>query len=164
MAKVVKLISREDLGEMFKNMHFTTPASMVVITSPRVKKPKQNIIQKVAYIKVMLGNWNYERCVNNRKIKRGDISDFKAKERKWGKHISNSPLIVKGNEKYVQVSVLQVCDTFYIKNGQNMIKEEIDQVLYDRTSSQQNKKMMVRSYKLDSIRSLTYNKTTYHVV
>lgn len=167
----VEIITQKQFITLLKEIDYTTIVSMVVNTEPQLKAPKSNPltgrIKKLSYINGMIGNWDYTNAVNNRLEKENKPTDFKAQPRKWGVHIDGTPFIVHNNNYYVEIRLLNVYQTKYMVDGIEVMKDDIlDNLTKQSNSSRQGttNEVIVRTYKLDSIKSLRYNRRTYQII
>lgn len=132
-------INQTQLLELLKNTSRTQPISLTTVTQKKgvTKEQTQNVFI----------NAKWENVVNNALKKEGKAADFVLSERKWGKHVPNTPLIEYNGKYYLQVSY---------HNGK--VVNNIEGV------STEYKKPDLRTFSLESIRSITLEGQTYEIV
>ena len=168
-----QVITRQQLMDLFKEMNHTSIVSIITKTEPELKCPKTHVmagrINKLSYINGMIGNWDYETSVNNRLSKENKAADFVVAPRKWGSHINGTPFILHKDNYYVEVRVLNVYNTEYLLDGNVVNKEDIQEYLPNSSKNNSGRQrtdnpVIVHTYKIDSIKKITYNKKVYQII
>ena len=103
--------------------------------------------------------------VERRLISEGkDPSEFKLQPRKWGTRIDNTPFVEHKGQYYLEVIFLSAGDTEVLVDGEVADKSTIEG--YPETKVEGNQggldnKVIVRSFKIDSIDTIRINKQQY---
>ena len=136
------------------------------------KNPMQGGVQKaVVGTNVMVfSNKNsnaYENMVEKRLIAEGkNPESFQLAPRVWGERITGTPLITHKGEFYLEVIFLKAGDVSYFYNAKPISKNLIEG-LPEKTSGEQGgleNKVIIRTYKIESIARITINKEVYIVL
>jgi hypothetical protein len=164
-------INRDELLRLLSNVEKSTLINLVTETKLRMNKRNNPYFDKVikkSKCNFLIGN-SYETRVQSNEGKEGLTPDFVSMENKVGNHVSKCVLF---NEK-TQSHYLMVERFDEIKPKVEYIFEgnQIDKMLFNdfmvkvsETSRQeQERKVMVLSYKLDSIKELSLNGHKYVV-
>lgn len=132
-----------------------TFATFKATTDPGLKKtgnPYSGVI-KVSVVNGCIG-FDYENSVNNAQERAGELRDFVAQERKWGKRISRAFVEHKG-AFYLTVKVEKSVEParYFDGNGVEIAKEALEPFMrpLDPTT------VIYRDYKLDSIDRIRIN-------
>jgi hypothetical protein len=110
----------------------------------------------------------YEAMVKRRLVKEGkDPASFELKPRKWGQRLEGLPIVEHNGQYYLEVIFLKPGRTHYLINGKPIDKKDIiglkpDPVVDDEQQGGVNDKVIIRTYKFQSIQSITINKDTYN--
>jgi len=142
------------------------------------KNEMQGQVQKITTGAVVMIFQNaksnaYENMVKRRLEGEGkNPESFELKPRAWGERLTNCPIVVHTNKQgetnhYLEVIFLNAGTTTYLLNGKP-IKKELVQGLDEKEEGTQgglsdDKKVIIRSYKIDSIARITIAKETYIV-
>lgn len=109
----------------------------------------------------------YENMVHRRLKQEGkDPASFELSPRAWGTRLEGCPFVQHKEELYLEVIFLKAGTTEYFLDGQPIAKSEIIG-LEDHAEGEQgglDNKVIIRTYKCDSIRSITVNKEHYNFV
>ena len=117
-------------------------------------------------------NFNYSNAVNNQRMAEGGDCDFVAQAPKWGTRIPGTPLIShvkKGSDItsfYLMTRVLRSTPSDYYINGKFVdsipVVEAIQNSIKHYPSKSQGieKEVIIRTFKLDSIRAITMDGET----
>lgn len=165
----METITKQELRDMLLNAR--RGANIVSIeteTTPRMRKtdnPYAGRLVKQSKINGMI-NWYYENAVNNQREREGKNADFEAKPRRWGSRIHGTPLVEHKGKYYLELKVENRYGKTYIDDqGNEVPQEEIDEFLYNSSSSRQGveDEVILRDYKLDSIKAIKMNGKKYKV-
>lgn len=164
-------IDRNELLTLLSNVEKSTFVNLVTETKLRMNKrnnPYYDKVIKKSKCNFLIGN-DYETRVKGNESKEGLTPDFVSMENKVGNHISKCVLF---NEK-TQSHYLMVERFDEIKPKVEYIFEgnQIDKMLFndymvkvsESSRQEQERKVMVLSYKLDSIKELSLNGQKYIV-
>jgi hypothetical protein len=164
-------INRDELLRLLSNVEKSTLINLVTETKLRMNKRNNPYFDKVikkSKCNFLIGN-SYETRVQSNEGKEGLTPDFVSMENKVGNHVSKCVLF---NEK-TQSHYLMVERFDEIKPKVEYIFEgnEIDKMLFndfmikvsENSRQEQERKVMVLSYKLDSIKELSLNGHKYVV-
>ena len=158
----MKQINIDQLAGVLSNLPTDTDAILTTETVPQMRKsgnPYAGEITKRTVAHVSL-NYKYEKEVNRKLALEGKEIDFEAKNRKWGSHLGNTPLITKDGKLYLDVQFKSVVSSEYLHNGQPIDKELLESYLPaakntgDKQGLQEENAIIVRSYKIGSVRSI----------
>jgi len=143
-------------------------------TEPKLKGGKKN-----AYLgrvrKVMTGanvmvfqnkNSNgYDNMVKRRLVAEGkDPASFSLSPRAWGTRLPNTPIVENKGQYYLEVIFLNSGEVHYEVDGIVTDPATITGLDVDHTEAAQgglNDKVIIRTFKIDSLTSITINKETY---
>ena len=156
------------------NVNGATFISITTETDPRLLGGKKNP-HKGHVLKVMCGgnvmifqNKNihgYEAMVQRRLVKEGkDPASFEMGERQWGHRIPNTPFVEHKGEYYLEVIFLQTGDIHYELDGKLISKSNVRGLPVKAVEGGQgglNDKVVIRAFKVSSIRSLVINGVEY---
>ena len=162
-----------------ENINGTTFISLTTSTEPRLTGGKSNPY-KGRVKKITTGSnvmvfqnkniHGYDAMVKRRLAKEGkNPASFVLSPRKWGVRVPNSPFVEHNGAYYLEVIFLKSGDTHY----------ELDGIVFDHTNKANqirlglnldkveghqgglNDKVIIRTFKIDSITELTINGDTY---
>lgn len=173
-----KAIKFGTLGDLFsKAYHFTKGAKFAQIhTAVDPIKAKASIyagrVVKRQSHNVQL-NFSYSNAVNNQRMAEGLDPDFVPQAPKWGTRVPGTPLIShtkKGTDItsfYLMTRVLRSMPASYYLDGQQVLDVLLlDDVLghtrasYSNKSQGLEKEIIIRTFKLDSIKAITMDGET----
>lgn len=163
-------VDRETLLDMLLKVKGTTFASIKTRTLVRMSKKAIascpfGQIAKESTVSVTLG-FHYAKSVNRQRDREGLEADFVAEPRAWGERISGTPIVKHNGEFYLECKVERsIGHQYYDETGNPLSDDDVDAYLPDRGASRQGveREIVIRDYKLDSIRSITLNGTVYAV-
>jgi hypothetical protein len=177
----MKKITKKELIEMFLNPEVSglNGSSFIGIdTLTDVKltggkaNPMQGGVQKatVGSSVMIFSNKKsnaYENMVERRLAAEGkDPESFQLQPRTWGVRIENTPLIIHKEEYYLEVIFLKAGGTSYYYNSKPIKKDLIQGMPEKSEGGEQgglDNKVIIRTYKLNSIARITINKEVYIV-
>ena len=156
------------------NVNGATFISITTETDPRLLGGKKNT-HKGRVTKVMCGgnvmvfqNKNihgYEAMVQRRLTKEGkDPASFEMGERQWGHRIPNTPFVEHKGEYYLEVIFLHTGDVHFELDGRMIHKRNVNGLPKKGVEGVQgglNDKVVIRTFKVSSIRSLVINGEEY---
>ena len=181
--KKMKKITQNELIELFLNPEKSglNGSSFIGIDSLTDVKltggknnPFQGKVQKavIGSSVMIFSNKNsnsYENMVERRLLAEGkDPLSFSLQPRTWGERIKNTPLITHKDEYYLEVIFLKAGADSYFFNGKP-IKKELIEGLPEKSESEHSQggvtnKVIIRTYKIQSIARITINKETYIIL
>ena len=157
-----------------ENVNGATFISMTTSTSPTLTggeaNPFKGRVQKVmtgANVMVFQNkNSNgYMNMIRRRLTSEGKNPDaFKLSDRAWGTRIPNTPFVEHKGGHYLEVIFLNAGEVHFEVDGVITDAEDIAGLTYTPTTAHQgglNDKVIIRSFKIESIRSLTIAGETY---
>ena len=178
----MKKITRKELKELFLNpeisgLNGATFVGLDALTTEKLSGGKQNPMQGLVQ-KSNVGNSvmvfqnkssnGYENMVRRRLLAEGkDPDTFELKPRKWGVRIEGTPLVLHEGNYYLEVIFLVAGTVTYLHNGKPIRKDLIEGLKTDSEEGTQgglNNKVIIRTYKLESITRLTINKEVYLII
>jgi len=151
--------------------------SMMKKGSKNNRNPWIGRIKKVSHINGMLfkfgGDSHYQNMVNRRLAKEGKKMDFEAGSLPWGKAIDGTPFIEHNGNYYLRLIVNSAEKPCYVVDGTKVYssRKELEKETgvdewYNAKGKGETKegeqgglenKVIVRNYRLDSIREIIYN-------
>lgn len=156
------------------NVNGTTFISIDTNTEPKLRGGKKNpFLGRVR--KIMTGatvmvfqnkNVNgYDAMVKRRLEKEGkNPESFRLSPRAWGERLPNTPIVEHNGQYYLEVIFLNSGEVHYEVDGRRVDPEQIEGLMFDREEGRQgglNDKVIIRTFKIDSIVNITINKNTY---
>lgn len=162
------ILKRERLGEILREIQEPYLIGLVTKTVPQMAKKNNPYYGHIEKLSKFVGNltFNYERVVNNRRIKESDpnipkeeVPVFTALDRAWGTKSSVvSPAVLFKGRTYLEVLVGRVNSTQYLYDGKPISdQEKLAAVLKfikkknSEARQQLEKPAILRDYKLSSI-------------
>lgn len=112
------------------------------------------------------GNSSYSNMVKRRLEKEGkDPETFALSPRKWGHRIEGTPFIEHKGSHYLEVIFLHAGKTYYTLDGEIINKDSIEglPVTYESNQGGLSDRVVIRTYNINNIDSITINRTTYKV-
>lgn len=174
------LVSIKGLENKLRSINRTRIVSLSTETVPQMRKtdnPFVGRIVKQSYVSGIIG-FRYERAVNGRRLKEAEpqtqadieaVPEFEALPRSWGQHVEGTPLVEHKGTLYVEVAVQRSLAHQYIIDGLEASADELEQLkafLPEKTEGARqelDKPIVVRDYKLESVRQLVMDGLTYDV-
>jgi|ERR1035437_8457504 hypothetical protein len=176
MAKSLKFINVADFfSEMF---HFSKGAKFAQLYTETVpdlpkKSPYYGLVTKKQSHNVQL-NFSYSNAVNNMRLKEDKEADFVAAAPKWGTRIPGTPIIMhcKKNstvtEAYLMTRVLKSAPSEYYLDGKfvddvptlDAIRGNMNKVYDNKAHQGVEKEVIIRTFKLSSIKAITIDGET----
>lgn len=164
-----------NLAKLFtENVNGTTFISISTETVPRLKGGKKNsFIGRTT--KVMTGANvmvfqnksinGYDAMVRRRLEKEGkDPQSFELSPRTWGERIPNTPFVEHKGNYYLEVIFLTSGEVHYEVDGVKTPANKIEGLNDEKQEGRQgglNDKVIIRTFKIDSIKSVTINHETH---
>lgn len=110
---------------------------------------------------------SYGNMVQRRLNKEGNEVEFQLSPRTWGVRVEGTPIIEHKGTYYLEVIFIKSGDTSYLLDGQPIKKDLIQGLPIAKGGTQggltDENKVIIRSYKIDSLTRITINKETYLV-
>ena len=107
----------------------------------------------------------YDAMVKRRLVKEGKAPEsFELSPRKWGTRLPNTPIVEHKGNYYLEVIFLHKGETHYELDGTKNDPSVIQGLPGYNGESEQgglNDKVVIRTFKIDSLTSITINKETY---
>jgi len=134
------------------------------------KNPQQGLVTKVTEgLNVMVfqnkKTHAYENMVNKRLGQEGKSTEFEVGPRKWGARMEGMPFVEHNGEHYLEVICLGAGHSHYEVNGVPAKNEDIQGLPQSRPTFGQgglDNEVLIRTYKIGSITSITINKQTFN--
>lgn len=167
----MRTIDINGLTNLLNGLNGETKAKITTVTVPGMRKtgnPYTGAITKRTISQVLL-NFDYPKEVNRERAKEGKEFDFEAKNRQWGAHLGNSPLITNNGQLYLNCRFKSVESSEFLNNDQPIDKAMIQEWLQESKSSSSaqglnpENEVIVRTYKLASLREIEVNGEHYVV-
>ena len=163
-----------NLKTLLEAVNGATFISIDTSTEPRLKGGKKNAYKGITR-KIMTGANvmvfqnksinGYDAMVKRRLEKEGkDPASFSLSPRTWGTRLPNTPIVEHKGQYYLEVIFLNAGDVHYEVNGVVTDPATITGLDLDHTEAKQgglNDKVIIRTFKIDSLTSITINKETY---
>ena len=167
---------KHNIRNILADVNGATFISIDTVTIPDLLGGKKNPL-KGRVRKIMKGanvmvfqnkNLNgYQEMVRRRLIKEGkDPETFQLKPRRWGVRIDGTPFVEHKGNYYLEVIFLHTGETWYEVDGVKTNPEDIEGLRLDKKEGEQgglseNNKVIIRTFKLESITRLVVNKHVY---
>ena len=162
-ATAVKLITVDEMVEMFDRKHGARFVTIVSQTSPKLTAGAPNV-KKVSRVNGCVW-FNYAAAVNRQREREGIAETFTPAARKWGVRLSNSALVGHKGKFYLEVKVEKSLDHKYIdaNTGAEVAEEQISPFYPKKSESRQGvaQEICLRDYNLDIIQSIVHEGVTY---
>jgi hypothetical protein len=169
-------MSQHLIKQILENVDGNTIVSIDTVTQPAMTGGKSN--PYIGHVfKVMIGanvmiftnkrSNGYENMVNRRLEKEGlDPNSFKVGPRAWGKRIDGTPFVEHNGETYLEVVFLKPGKACFM-HGMNEISPEVAETMGVKIDKQEGhqgglkNKVILRTFKMDSIAAITINGTKH---
>lgn len=160
----MKTLTQQELVNTVKAIKGATFVTIETETLPKVIKGASPLVKRSRVNGVI--NFIYENSVNKQREREGSEKDFEAAPRTWGEH-ETAAIVTHKDKNYLQLKVEKSQEPEYFSGGERLQKAVAEQILYQSKSSSRQgveKEVIVRTYKIESIRKITINGETYDVV
>lgn len=139
-------------------------ATLITETEPSMNKTGNRFhgrIRKISKIAGMIGNWSYKNSVNNQLDREGQTADFEPHPRAWGNRLQGSGIVEHKGQLYVEVKIEGITEDprYEWNDGTQLTKTELSELKQwlkkssaPSTQDELEKKVILRDYKLDSIK------------
>lgn len=158
------------------NINGMSPIGIDTVTTPKLRGGQRNLMQgrvrkHMTGANVMLfqnKNVNgYDAIVRRRLESEGkDPDGFVLSPRKWGTRLENTPFVEHNGQYYLECIFLHSGDVSYTLDGEAINVEDIEGLDLVRTPAEQgglNDKVVIRTFKVESITRVTINHETIEV-
>lgn len=155
-----------EIKHLIERIQGNTFVSLDCITEPKLSGGKSNphqgrVAKRTVGLRVQLFNNQtknaYEAMVNRRRKAEGNQEPFKVAPLQWGRHVPGTPYIENKGQLYIQCICHSSGESTYLLDGVETPKEMIQGLPVEQGSGRQElsdeKKVIVRTFKLDSIRA-----------
>jgi hypothetical protein len=164
MTKIEQLMTQVN-GSTFITINTETP---VKLTGGQKNPLQGRVTKRVVGSNVMVFQNKttnaYENMVNKRLVQEGfEPKSFSVGPRTWGTRRKDSPFIDHDDNVYLEVIFLKSGDVEYLVDGQKF-EGHIEGLPQSRSEGQQGgleNKVIIRTYNINSIKSITINKQHY---
>lgn len=164
-----------NLNTLLENINGASFISITTRTTPKLKGGKKNAYADKTVHKIMTGANvmvfqnksinGYEAMIKRRLNAEGKSStDFNLGPRAWGTRIPNKPIVEHKGNYYLEMIFLQSGEVHYEVDGVVTDPSTIPGLELNKEEASQgglNDKVIIRTFKIDSIMSITINKNTY---
>lgn len=164
-----------NLRTLLKAVNGATFITINTSTTPKLKGGKKNIFNDGRTRKIMTGANvmvfqnktvnGYDAMVKRRLEKEGKAPEsFNLSPRTWGTRLPNTPIVEHKGSYYLEVIFLNAGEVHYEVDGVVTDAADIVGLDLDREEGRQgglNDKVIIRTFRVDSIKSITINKNTY---
>jgi len=170
----IKHVTKEQLVKVLMSLVGSTFATIVSETDVKMNKknnPYYGTITKLTRANVNI-NFIYANAVNNARLKEGKEADFVPQARKWGEKVPGTPLVLHEGKYYLECRFLgyEKTKSIYFHNTdtgsalieKSIIEEYLPKVSESKTQDLENE-IVLRSFKIESIREVFVNKIHYTV-
>jgi hypothetical protein len=168
-------ITKTELIELLNGVQSSTFVHLVTETNVKMNKtnnPYFNKVTKKSSCNFLMGN-DYEKRVNTNEIKEGLEGTFEVEEMKGKEHISKVVLRSTNIEKPIKYYLM--VERFveikpkveYIFEGntiEKMLFESYMSKVSESKKQQQERKVIVNTYGIDSIKQISFGKEQYEIV
>lgn len=165
----MRSITRDDLERILRNIHGSTPVTLVTITYPAVKKTgllSGKTVEKWSRRNCIIG-FIYGNSVNYQRERENKTPDFTALPRKWGQRIQGTPLVEHNGNVYLETKVQRVLDSQYVVDGRFVADYEVEPHLRagsgDDGRQDLENPVVLRDFKLENIMSVNMFGESYVV-
>jgi hypothetical protein len=158
-------ITRDNLERMLHGIKGTTFATIVVETEPRVKAAMKGRIKKWSKVNVCLG-FIYQNSVNRQRLREELENNFVPAARRWGVRLEGTPLVHHKGSVYLETKVEKSLDTQYYLDDTPVEYDDVAEYLPKRDSDSRQgvqKEVILRDYKLESIRKINVKNMEYTI-
>jgi hypothetical protein len=166
----MKNININELANLLMGLPKNTPCELTTLTEVKMKKTNNPLFDRVTKQAVanVLVNFCYEDEVNRELAKEGKEFNFESAERKWGANLGDTGLVTHNGGLYLPARFLNVKESKYFVDGDTEIpKVEVEPFLPAKKegSGRQGtvEEVVVRSYKIASVKQLVIKGETYVV-
>lgn len=167
----MRVVSRAKLIEQLKSTDGASSfVSIRTAVEPRMRKTDNPYWGKLLKYSTINGliNVNYSSSVSNQREREGIEEEFVAEQRKWGVKIPKTPLVEHRGEFYLEIKVHSVSSSEYITlDGEVVDRELVKPFLYipkQAATQKTEKPIILRDFKISSIRSITMHGEEFAVV
>ena len=166
-----KEVTKDQLVKVLMGLTGSTFATITAETELKMNKknnPYYGEVTKVTEANVNI-NFNYTNAVNNARLKEGNEEEFVAQPRKWGQKVPGTPLVLHEGNYYLEARFLGYSKTNSVYYHNNKVVEKtllesfIPAVREAKNQDLENE-VIVRSFKIQSIKEVLVNKTRYVVI
>lgn len=166
-------VSRDTLLTILKGMAIPMIATIEAITEPKLNKrgnPLFGRVKKHAIVNGMIGGWNYQNAVNNRRMVEADpqtqaeadsVEFFEALPRCWGERVKDSALVEYNGKFYIEIRCKKAVKVNYLVDGRAATQAELDIIKAFTPKKKEgerqelNQPIVLRDYGLQTIQSIT---------
>lgn len=166
-------INKQQLEEILSsdNANGNTFISIETLTTPKLKgglkNPQQGRIVKKSVSNVMIFQNKHTNGYNNMVKRRlenegKDPESFQLHPRKWGERVENTPLVKHKDQTYLEVIFIKNISTEFFLDDELINKDEV--IGFQSRKPDQgglDNSVIIRTYKLDSIKKIKINKEEY---
>lgn len=159
-------IDQKQLLALLSDIRGASFATIITETDARLKKtgnPFGSVV-KLSRVNVCLG-FQYTAAVNRQRVREDAEPDFEARPRQWGERIQGTVLVEHRGKVYLETKVERSLSHQYFRadNGTPLSDEDVRPFLPARGKSRQDveREIIVRDYRLDSIRAIVMGGETY---
>lgn len=157
-------ITKVELVARIVGMRGTSFATLITETEPTMNKTGNRFngkIRKISKIAGIIGNWSYRNSVNNQLEREEKVADFEPHYRTWGNRISGSGIVEHKGQLYIEVKIEGITEepryewndgTQLTESEFSELKQWIKKSSAPSTQDGIEKKIILRDYKLDSIK------------
>ena len=166
-------LTPDDLRNLFRGVGARFVA-IDAVTDPKLLKKDRVTGQPNPYVGLVkqsrvfgLVNWVYTQSVNNQREREGSAPDFVAEPRQWGQRIAGESFVEHKGQIYLEMKVQRSLGYRYVMpDGAEIAKEAVEPYLpkkSDGARQELERPVILRDYRVDSIRSVRYNGRRYRV-
>lgn len=157
--------------ESIRGVSFASIQSVTELDMRKTGNPFHGKIAKVSKILAIVGNWNYERSLENQAKRENVETEFEIKPRKWGFRLNDSGIVEHKGRMYLECKVEKSFDSRIVWfDGRYVSNSDIETIrsfmpIRKESSTQDaiGKKVILRDYAFDSIRKIKLGGITYRI-
>lgn len=159
---IALLVASADHGATMLGITYQAPVKLKKTGNPYVDK----LVTKTTSLSGMI-NFDYESGINRQQIKEGKEPSFVAGERAWGEHVTQG-VVEHNNEYSIMMRVLNSpSEVVYMIDGEKVEKSVIEDFLpakKEHNAGNLDEAQIIRSYKVDRIKTIRINGEEYLVI
>jgi hypothetical protein len=167
-------VSCDQLTNTLKQLATPVIATIEAITEPKLNKrgnPLFGRVKKHAIVNGVIGAWNYQNSVNNRRMIEADpqtqadadaVAFFESLPRCWGERLKDSALVEYKGGFYLEIRCKTAVKVNYLVDGRAATQAELDVIKAftpqrkEGERQELNQPIILRDYKVENIQSITY--------
>lgn len=162
--EILEALMKDVSGASFISITTVTP---VKLTGGKKNPMQDRVTKKTTGSNVMVfqnkSSNAYENMVNRRLLKEGKTTEFTVGPRPWGTRVTNTPFVVHGDQKYLEVILLKAGEVQYQVDGIDF-NGVIEGLTGGADTAEQgglDDKVIIRTIKCENVKEITVNHHKY---